>query len=82
MPASFRAGQGRKNAVPVKYCMAFFSSAIDTLKLLVIAIGVGLGVWGVVNLRGGIKNAGMQERQTEVLDPEWQSGRDDNTEGQ
>ena len=56
MPASFRAGQGRKNAVPVKYCMAFFSSAIDTLKLLVIAIGAGLGVWGVVNLLEGYGN--------------------------
>ena len=30
--------------------MAFFSSAIDTLQTLVIALGAGLGVWGVVNL--------------------------------
>ena len=28
--------------------MAFFSSAITTLKTLVVAIGAGLGVWGVV----------------------------------
>ncbi len=30
--------------------MAFFASAIDTLKILVIALGAGLGAWGVVNL--------------------------------
>ena len=30
-----------------------FASAIDTLKILVIAIGAGLGVWGVVNLLEG-----------------------------
>ena len=33
--------------------MAFFSSAIDTLQTLVIALGAGLGVWGVVNLMEG-----------------------------
>ena len=33
--------------------MAFFSSAINTLQTLVIALGAGLGVWGVVNLLEG-----------------------------
>ena len=33
--------------------MAFFASAIDTLKVLVIAIGCGLGAWGIVNLLEG-----------------------------
>lgn len=33
--------------------MAFFASAIDTLKILVIALGAGLGAWGVVNLLEG-----------------------------
>ena len=33
--------------------MAFFSSAIDTLQTLVIALCAGLGVWGVVNLMEG-----------------------------
>ena len=33
--------------------MEFFASAIDTLTILVIAIGAGLGVWGVVNLLEG-----------------------------
>jgi hypothetical protein len=36
--------------------MAFFSSAIDTLQTLVIAIGAGLGVWGVINLLEGYGN--------------------------
>lgn len=33
--------------------MEFFSSAIDTLKVVVIAIGGGIGVWGIVNLLEG-----------------------------
>ena len=32
--------------------MAFFSSAINILQTLVVAIGAGLGVWGVIQ---GIK---------------------------
>lgn len=36
--------------------MAFFTAAITTLKTLVIAIGAGLGVWGVVNLLEGYGN--------------------------
>jgi len=33
--------------------MAFFTSAIGTLQTLVIALGAGLGVWGVINLLEG-----------------------------
>ena len=33
--------------------MEFFASAITTLQTLVIALGAGLGVWGVVNLLEG-----------------------------
>lgn len=33
--------------------MAFFTAAIDTLKILVMAIGCGLGAWGIVNLLEG-----------------------------
>ena len=33
--------------------MDFFNSAIDVLQTLVIALGGGLGVWGVVNLLEG-----------------------------
>ncbi len=36
--------------------MAFFNSAIDILKTLVIALGAGLGVWGVINLLEGYGN--------------------------
>ena len=30
--------------------MAVFTSAVGVLKTLVIALGAGLGIWGVVNL--------------------------------
>ena len=33
--------------------MEFFNSAVDVLKTLVVALGAGLGVWGVVNLLEG-----------------------------
>ena len=39
-----------------EYYMAFFASAITTLQTLVIALGAGLGVWGVVNLLEGYGN--------------------------
>ena len=33
--------------------MAFFTSAIDVLQTLVIALGAGLAIWGAVNLLEG-----------------------------
>ncbi|SEA27650.1 Maff2 family protein [Lachnospiraceae bacterium NK3A20] len=36
--------------------MAFFNSAVMVLQTLVIALGAGLGVWGVVNLMEGYGN--------------------------
>lgn len=36
--------------------MDFFSSAIDTLRILVIALGAGLGAWGIINLLEGYGN--------------------------
>ena len=33
--------------------MGFFGSAITILQTLVVAIGAGLGVWGVINLMEG-----------------------------
>ncbi len=36
--------------------MAFFTSAISTLQTLVIALGAGLGVWGLINLLEGYGN--------------------------
>ena len=33
--------------------MEFFNQAIDFLKILVMALGAGLAVWGVINLLEG-----------------------------
>jgi hypothetical protein len=33
--------------------MAFFGSAVDTLKIVVTAIGAGIGIWGIINLLEG-----------------------------
>ena len=41
---------------PEEKDMAFFNSAITVLQTLVIALGAGLGVWGVVNLLEGYGN--------------------------
>ena len=36
--------------------MDFFNSAVDVLQTLVIALGAGLGIWGVINLLEGYGN--------------------------
>ena len=36
--------------------MAFFTQAITVLQTLVIALGAGLGIWGVINLLEGYGN--------------------------
>ena len=36
--------------------MAFFASAVTVLQTFVVAIGAGLGIWGVVNLLEGYGN--------------------------
>ena len=48
--------------------MEFFNQAITVLQTLVVAIGAGLGVWGVVNLisnaylwLSGAKSQGMKQ---------------------
>ena len=45
--------------------MDFFNSAIEVLQTLVIALGAGLGVWGVINLlegyNPGAKSQGMKQ---------------------
>ena len=48
--------------------MQFLASAINPLQTLVIALGAGLGVWGVVNLlegygsdNPGAKSQGMKQ---------------------
>ena len=48
--------------------MGFFNSAVTTLHTLVVALGAGLGVWGIVNLlegygsdNPGAKSQGMKQ---------------------
>jgi len=36
--------------------MDFFEAAVDVLQTLVIALGAGLGIWGIVNLLEGYGN--------------------------
>ena len=36
--------------------MAFFEQVITVLQTLVIALGAGLGIWGVINLLEGYGN--------------------------
>ena len=36
--------------------MEFFNEAVNILKVLVIALGAGLSVWGVINLLEGYGN--------------------------
>ena len=36
--------------------MAFFNSAVEVLETLVVALGGGLGIWGVINLLEGYGN--------------------------
>lgn len=36
--------------------MEFFNSAVEVLQTLVIALGAGLGIWGVINLLEGYGN--------------------------
>ena len=45
-----------RNVVKGTYYMAFFASAIGVLQTLVIALGAGLGIWGVINLLEGYGN--------------------------
>jgi len=39
-----------------KFYMAFFTFAVGVLQNLVIALGAGLGIWGVINLMEGYGN--------------------------
>lgn len=44
---------GRIFPEKMEVSMEFFASAVTTLQTLVVALGAGLGVWGVVNLLEG-----------------------------
>ena len=45
-----------KEKAPETIIMAFFTSAVAGLKIVVTAIGAGVGVWGVINLLEGYGN--------------------------
>ena len=47
----FSRGIGRKDE-----SMGFFNLAVGVLQTLVIALGAGLGIWGIVNLLEGYGN--------------------------
>ena len=47
----FSRNNGRKDD-----SMAFFNSAVGVLQTLVIALGAGIGIWGIVNLLEGYGN--------------------------
>jgi hypothetical protein len=48
--------QTNQNIFRRKSTMDFFGEAINTLSILVVALGAGLAVWGVVNLLEGYGN--------------------------
>ena len=58
VPACFSLGIGFfiNAAIWRNNTMEFFNQAITVLQTLVVAIGAGLGVWGVVNLMEGYGN--------------------------
>ena len=49
--------------------MDFFNSAVGVLQTLVIALGAGLGIWGVVNLLEGYSsdNSGAKSQGIKQL---------------
>ena len=49
----FRCVQGRFFQTKGDFTMEFFDSAIEVLQTLVVALGAGLGIWGVINLLEG-----------------------------
>ena len=48
--------KGRNLIYELILFMAFFEQAITVLQTLVIALGAGLGIWGVINLLEGYGN--------------------------
>ena len=57
-----------KKSVLVYIKMTFLNSTIDALKIIVTAMGSGIGVWGIVNLlegyggdNPGSKSQGMKQ---------------------
>ena len=46
--------------------MEFFNQAIDILKILVMALGAGLAVWGVINLLEGYGSDNPDRKSTRL----------------
>lgn len=42
--------------IPAISFMEFFNEAVTVLQTLVVALGAGLGIWGVINLLEGYGN--------------------------
>jgi hypothetical protein len=57
-PGTPDTGAAAQDKDPVGFAkyMAFFNSAVGVLQTLVIALGAGLGIWGVINLMEGYGN--------------------------
>ena len=62
---------GASSPEKMEVFMQFFASAITTLQTLVVALGAGLGVWGVVNLLEGYgsDNAAAKSQGIKHLTP-------------
>lgn len=48
--------QPKQQNLKEKNNMEFFNQAVTALQTLVIALGAGLGIWGVINLLEGYGN--------------------------
>ena len=55
-PQDLRSAGTAAHAARKENFMAFFNSAVGVLQTLVIALGAGLGIWGVINLMEGYGN--------------------------
>lgn len=55
--------------------MDFFVQAVNVLKVLVMAIGAGLGAWGVINLLEGYgsDNPRCEESGDKATDERWRN---------
>ena len=51
--------------------MEFFNQAIDILKILVMALGAGLAVWGVINLLEGYGSDNPAAKSHRALSSSW-----------
>ena len=53
--------------------MEFFNQAIDILKILVMALGAGLAVWGVINLLEGYGSDNPAAKKARALSSSWRA---------